>query len=268
MKKKLSIAISPCPNDTFIFENIFNQSLIHPDYDFTFHFLDIEQLNDCAIKQSMDIIKISYAQSFAVQQHYTRLRSGGAMGFGIGPLLLKNKNADINLQLGKIAIPGYHTTANFLLSYLFPEINLKTELRFDKIEDAILNNEVDAGLVIHESRFTYKDKGLEKIADLGELWQQKTNLPIPLGCIVIRNTIEKSIQLEIEKMIAASIPDYTSEIILTPFIKQNAQEMNEQVMRQHIQLYVNSFSKDIGIEGENAIAKMEKIMKSAYYTLQ
>jgi 1,4-dihydroxy-6-naphthoate synthase len=261
MKKKLSIAISPCPNDTFIFENIYKKHIVHDDVKFVFHFLDIEQLNDCAAMQSMDIIKVSYAQSFMVEQHYERLTSGGAMGFGVGPLLLKKQDAVVQLNQANVAIPGKHTTANFLLRYLYPEITTTTAMRFDTIEDAIKNNVVDVGLVIHESRFTYQTKGLEKIADLGELWQQQTALPIPLGCIVIKKSLGTDLKNDIEKMIADSIPDLDAKIVLSEFIKNHAQEMDEQVMQQHIQLYVNKYSKHIGEDGLQAIKKMKTILK-------
>jgi 1,4-dihydroxy-6-naphthoate synthase len=256
---KIKIAISPCPNDTFIFEKIYTKQLHIDGIEFEFYFLDIEELNKCAIAQSMDIIKISYAQYFSIKDNYNLLNSGGAMGYGVGPLLLKKKDTIFNPSNAHVAIPGVHTSANFLLSYLYPQIKNKTPMLFSKIEDALLNNEFDAGLVIHESRFTYAQKGLEKIEDLGLAWHQNTNLPIPLGCIVAQKKIDLPTQHKIERLIQDSIPNFNEPIILSSFIKSHAQEMEEDVMRQHIQLYVNEFSKHIGEQGKKSIGKMEAI---------
>jgi len=260
--KTLSIAISPCPNDTFIFENIYTEKIGIDGYTFDFDFLDIEELNKCAAAKKKDIIKISYAQYFQVKDNYTLLRSGGAMGFGVGPLLIQKKDANVNLSTAKIAIPGQHTTANFLLRYLFPNAKNKYSLLFSDIENAVLQGNADAGLVIHEGRFTYAEKGLAKIADLGELWQEKTGLPIPLGCIVIKKSLGEELKNEVEALIAQSIPPLQQAIILSDFIKMHAQEMEPQVMLKHIQLYVNDFSKDIGPLGEAAFAKMETVLSA------
>jgi 1,4-dihydroxy-6-naphthoate synthase len=259
-----NIGISPCPNDTFIFENIFTRKIALEGVTFQFHFHDIEELNQLAIQGKLDIIKISYAHYFNVKNNYNLLRSGGAMGYGVGPLLLKKANTIFNAQQAKVAIPGIHTTANFLLTYLFPSIKFKTPILFSTIEQAVLNDQYDAGLVIHEGRFTYKEKGLELIADLGDLWQQQLNLPIPLGCIIIKNTISEDLQLQIQLLIKESISNYdaSGRPLLSDFIKSHAQEMDENVMMQHINLYVNEFSKDIGAEGESVIALMGKTLTS------
>jgi 1,4-dihydroxy-6-naphthoate synthase len=260
-----NIGISPCPNDTFIFENIFTKKITLDGVTFQFHFYDIEELNHLATQGKMDIIKISYAHYFNVKNNYDLLRSGGAMGYGVGPLLLKKEGKIFDPQHAKVAIPGIHTTANFLLSYLFPTITAKSPMPFNVIEQAVLNEEFDAGLVIHESRFTYQQKGLELIADLGDRWQQQLNLPIPLGCIIIKKMIPKKLQIQIQQLISASIANYdvNGEPILSAFIKSYAQEMDEDVMLQHIKLYVNEFSKDIGAEGENVIALMGKTLASS-----
>jgi 1,4-dihydroxy-6-naphthoate synthase len=264
--KKLSIAISPCPNDTFIFENIYNKTVFIDDIEFEFHFLDIQELNQAASQAKFDIIKISFAHWPNVAHQYAMLHSGGAMGFGVGPLLVCKKNEAVNLSKCSIAIPGINTTANLLLSYLYPEIKAeqKQALLFSDIEDAILNNKYDAGVLIHEGRFTYQERGLHLIADLGTLWQQKENLPIPLGCIIAKQNLGADLCLQIEQLITASISNY-DEIqlpIISPFITQHAQEMSTDVMLQHINLYVNEFSKHFGENGMNAIAKLLQVSKA------
>jgi 1,4-dihydroxy-6-naphthoate synthase len=260
----LKIAISPCPNDTFIFEKIYLKQLQIEGVEFQFDFMDIEELNKCARNATHDIIKISYAQYFGVEENYQLLHSGGAMGFGVGPLLVQKKGNQLDAINAKVAIPGKHTTANFLLTYLFPELKNKEELIFHDIEKAVAESKYDAGLIIHESRFTYEEKGLEKVADLGDLWQQKTNLPIPLGGIVMHKKHNAQLIAHVEELISDSIPDLNTEIILTPFIRENAQEMSEHVMAQHIQLYVNEFSKQIGKEGYAAIQIMKSVLQHSH----
>jgi 1,4-dihydroxy-6-naphthoate synthase len=260
--QNLSIAISPCPNDTFIFEKLATTNLAHThNLNFTFQYADIEELNTLAQNYGADVIKISFAQYFSIKDKYTLLPCGGAMGYGVGPLLVKKLGTNININSGSIAIPGKHTTANFLLSYLFPNSINKTPLLFSQIEDDVLNNKFDAGLLIHEGRFTYSAKGLELIADLGKLWQAQTNLPIPLGCIVVKKSLGTQVIQSITELIKASIPSLQNPISITPYIKQHAQEMDEQVMMQHIQLYVNEFSIDIGNKGFQVIDTMESIYK-------
>lgn len=257
----LKIAISPCPNDTFIFENIFNKKVEIAGISFNFHFLDIEELNQAASAQKFDIIKISCAHFKNVAAHYELLKSGGAMGYGVGPLVVRKANSEIeitHLADKLIAIPGEHTTANFLLSHLFPEITNKKILLFSDIENAVLQDEVDLGLLIHEGRFTYQEKGLALVGDLGTLWHDKTNLPIPLGCIVIKKEIPNYLHEQVERLITYSISNYTQEgqPIISNFIKDHAQEMDTDTMLQHIRLYVNDFSKNMGESGMRAIEMM------------
>jgi 1,4-dihydroxy-6-naphthoate synthase len=260
---KLTIGISPCPNDTFIFEHIYNGTFSIPNVELEFIFADVQVLNELANSNSIDIVKMSYANYFTVQKKYTLLSSGGALGFGVGPILVQKKGASFNAETASVAIPGLHTTANFLLQYLMPNIQNKTSVLFSEIEMAILNNKVDAGLLIHESRFTYEQKGLEKIADLGELWLQQTKLPIPLGCIAASNKINNNIIIQLNSVIKKSIiKSQTNYPIISEFVKMHAQEMDEQIMKQHIDLYVNEFSLDIGENGKLAINKMESMLKT------
>jgi 1,4-dihydroxy-6-naphthoate synthase len=249
--QQISIAISPCPNDTFIFEEIHEKRLTLNNIEFKFHFLDIAELNQAATQCKFDVIKISTAHYKHINKDYTMLRSGGAMGFGVGPLLVKKENSKsvVNNSV-KIAIPGFTTTANFLLKQCYPEISetQKHEIIFSDIEDAVLQQQFDFGVLIHEGRFTYATKGLALEADMGELWHQKTNLPIPLGCIVAKNILGNELILQIEHLIQSSIKNFDNngEAIISEFIKLHAQDMDEKVMQQHINLYVNEFSKDMG----------------------
>jgi 1,4-dihydroxy-6-naphthoate synthase len=261
---QLTIAISPCPNDTFIFENLYNKTIQIDDVALQFHFLDIDELNKSASDNKYDIIKVSFAHLRNINTHYQMLESGGAMGKGVGPLLVKAKDYDINISESTIAVPGQNTTANFLLTYAYPYFNItqKKYMVFSDVEKALLSNVCQMGVLIHEGRFTYKEKGLELICDLGELWEQRENLPIPLGCIVAKKELGATLLSKIEQAITASITNYdsTGEPIISAFIKSHAQEMDEQVMLQHIKLYVNEYSKTMGNNGQLALQKMNEIM--------
>jgi 1,4-dihydroxy-6-naphthoate synthase len=270
---QLEIAISPCPNDTFIFENLFNKTIAIEGISFNFHFLDIEQLNNAATLAQYDIIKISYAHLHTVSENYALLQSGGAMGYGVGPLLVKDaKMGEVDIAECLVALPGKNTTANFLLTYLYPQIleKQKKYLLFSDIENAVLENECQLGVLIHEGRFSYKEHGLALINDLGDLWQKQENLPIPLGCIVAKHSLGERVHQQLEQAIADSISNYDMNgvPIISDFVKQHAQEMSEQVMLQHITLYVNAFSKSIGTQGLQAISKIDAIRGSAKFTAQ
>jgi 1,4-dihydroxy-6-naphthoate synthase len=261
----IHIAISPCPNDTFIFENIYNKQLTIDGYHFQFHFLDINDLNKAATAGLYDVVKISFAHLKNITHQYTMLQSGGAMGYGVGPLLVKkNDNSVVDLAQCKIAIPGKNTTANFLFSYFYPNVTThqKSEVLFSDIENAVLNNEYQLGVLIHEGRFTYQQKGLQLVADLGQLWEQHLNLPIPLGCIVAKKELGIDFALKIEQLITQSISNYDANgnAIISDFIKSHAKEMDEAVMRNHIDLYVNDFSKHMGQTGNAALEKMNTVI--------
>lgn len=256
---RLKIGISPCPNDTFIFEAIAKSMVRIPELELDFEYHDIAILNQKSQKQELDIIKISYANYFKIAEDYVLLRSGGAMGYGVGPLLLSKKDIIPNHN-HSCAIPGLNTTGNFLLQYAYPEIQQKTEISFDKIEDAVLNEDFDLGLVIHESRFTYEQKGLTKIKDLGQFWEEKEKLPIPLGGIAIKRSLAKEYGILFNEAIIKSIIWQENNTVLSDYIQSHAQEMDASVMQQHINLYVNNFSKDIGKVGEKAIGFMKDLL--------
>jgi 1,4-dihydroxy-6-naphthoate synthase len=250
-----TLGFSPCPNDCFIFDALIHKKIDTQGIDFEVVMEDVEALNNRAFKQELDITKLSYHAFLYVTNHYALLNSGSALGFNCGPLLVKKATAEIqNLDTASIAIPGKYTTANFLLSIAFPNAKNKKELLFSEIENAVLLNKVDAGLLIHENRFTYQEKGLEKIIDLGEFWENLIHAPIPLGGIVVKRNIDNSLQKIIDALIKQSVEfAFSNPESCMPFVKQHAQEMSEEVMKKHIALYVNDFSIDLGNTGKKAI---------------
>ena len=255
----LTIGISPCPNDTYIFEAIANSIISASAIGFNFEYHDIAVLNQKSQAVELDIVKVSYANYFKIAKDYILLKSGGAMGFGVGPLLLSPEKISPN-EKHKVAIPGKNTTANFLLQYAFPKLKNKTEIPFDQIEEALVSNKFDLGLVIHESRFTYEQKGLHKVMDLGSYWEENENLPIPLGGIAIKRSLAKEYGQTINDLIIQSIEWQERQATLSDYIQSHAQEMEIEVMQQHIDLYVNDFSKNVGSDGEKAIAFMKKML--------
>ncbi len=252
---KLTLGFSPCPNDTFIFDALVNKKIDTGDFDFELFLEDVQTLNQWALEGKLDISKISYGVFPLITHQYDLLDSGGALGKGVGPLLISKKEISIaDINGCSIAIPGINTTAHLLFSLAFPDAEKKEFMIFSSIEDAVLNEKVDCGVIIHENRFTYQKKGLRKIVDLGEYWELKTGCPIPLGGIVINNRSDKSIQKKINDLIRKSVEYAFSHYpLLTDFVKQHSQEMDEKVMRQHIDLYVNNYSISLGSDGERAV---------------
>jgi len=257
MSEKLSIGFSPCPNDTFIFDALVHHKIDTEDLEFNVYLGDVEDLNTKAFNKELDITKISYHAFGYLTNEYVLLDSGSALGKGCGPLLIKNKGANIELENAKIAIPGKYTTANFLLSIARPEAKNKQETLFSEIESAVIDNKVDAGLIIHENRFTYQDKGLEKIIDLGEYWENTTGQLIPLGGIIIKRNLPRDVIEKVNRILRKSI-EFAFENPSEPleYMQCNAQEMSEKVMMQHVELYVNKYSIDLGSEGRSAITQM------------
>lgn len=258
MRNKLFIGISPCPNDTFIFDALLNNKIENELFDFELIIEDVEDLNKLVLENKLDVSKISFHTYFKINDYYQILNSGAALGFNNGPILIsKRKIYPDELQDVKIAIPGKNTTANLLLSIFNPKITNKVEYLFSDIEEAILTNEIDAGLIIHESRFTYESKGLKKIIDLGEYWQKLTNNPIPLGGIVVNRNLNPQIKHQIDSLIRKSIEyAFANPLESIPFIKKYAQELSSEVIQKHIDLYVNNFSIDLGEKGQGAIKNL------------
>ena len=253
----LSLAFSPCPNDTFIFDALVNSGIDTGGLRFDVALEDVETLNQWALRGEKDITKLSFSALLKCSDEYQMLQSGAALGRGVGPLLITadSRNAAITPNADtRIAIPGKNTTANLLLSLAFPEAKNKTEVIFSEIEAAVLRGGFDAGLIIHESRFTYADRGLHKIIDLGEWWEQTANAPIPLGCIAAKKSLGQETIARLEGLIRWSLESsWSTYPQLSDYVRCHAQEMDEAVMRQHIDLYVNDFTKDLGEEGNRAV---------------
>jgi 1,4-dihydroxy-6-naphthoate synthase len=252
-----TLAYSPCPNDTYVLAALTN-GLLDDAPQVDAHLADIEELNEAAARGTYELIKVSYGAVPALSDRYRVLRAGGALGRACGPLLVARPDAAPPLFTEfahkRIAIPGERTTA-FLLLRLALGRNVKhVAMRFDRIISAVASGEVDAGLVIHESRFTYRDSGLISIADLGEWWETLTLLPVPLGAILVRNDVADADAKAIDNAIARSLAyarDHEDAIM--PYVREHAFEMNDEVMRQHIALYVNEFTHDVGAVGIEAV---------------
>jgi len=252
---QLSLGFSPCPNDTFIFDALVHQKIDTEGLSFTVSLADVEELNEKAFKQELDITKLSYhAMAFCLDD-YQLLNSGSALGSGVGPLLIaKKKLSKAEINDATIAIPGKYTTANFLLSLAYPEATNKVETLFSEIETAVIEGRVDAGLIIHENRFTYQDKGLVKLMDLGNYWEEKSNNLIPLGGIVVKRSFDEQLKVKIDRVLKRSINfAFNNRASSRAYIQEHAQEIEESVIRQHIDLYVNEYSIDLGDKGRNAV---------------
>lgn len=255
--KKLSIGFSPCPNDTFIFDALIHSKIDTEGIEFEVHMADVEELNQMAFRGALDITKLSYHAFLHILEDYIMMDSGSALGNNCGPLLIKNAGAENPNSNDLIAIPGKYTTANFLLNYAYPELQNKKELLFSDIESAIKAKQVSAGLIIHENRFTYAQRGFKKVKDLGEHWEQSTGMPIPLGGIAIKRNHDKALQEKVQRLIRKSLEyAFANPTDSLDFVKQHAQEMDAEVMQKHINLYVNDYSLSLGENGKAAIQKM------------
>lgn len=259
--KTLSIGFSPCPNDTFIFDAMVNGKIDTQGWQFKVYLEDVETLNQWSEDGRLDITKLSFRTLIEVLPKYRILNAGSALGKGCGPLLIAKKEIALSeIPELTIAIPGEKTTANMLLSYAFPGASKRRVMVFSDIEDAVLKNEVDLGLIIHESRFTYRQKGLVRIMDLGAYWEEHTGSAIPLGGIGIRRTLAPELQQTMDRLIRKSLEyAFRNYPELSSYTTCHAQEMEEQVMRQHIDLYVNEFSLDLGETGKHSIRKMMQV---------
>lgn len=260
---KFTLGFSPCPNDTFIFDALVNNKIDTEGFEFDVQLEDVETLNQWALEGKLDITKLSFPAFFKSLEHYTLLNAGSAIGNGVGPLLITDSKTELTseeINQASIALPGKNTTANLLFSYAYPDANDKTFMLFSEIENALLNKQVDLGVIIHENRFTYHQKGLHKVLDLGEFWEEKMESPIPLGGIAINQSIKRSVALKINELIHKSLEfGFKNYPTINEYVKQHSQEMSEEVMRQHIDLYVNQFSLDIGEDGRNAIENLFEV---------
>ena len=253
----LSLAFSPCPNDCFMFDAIVNRRIDLDGLDFSVRLADVEALNHAAFSGDIDVTKLSYHAFAYCARDYALLDAGSALGRNCGPLLISKRTIAVDeVAQGNlsIAIPGKYTTANLLLGLAFPDAQRKTELVFSDIEGALLNGDYDAGVIIHENRFTYEGKGLKKIVDLGEFWERTTGAPIPLGGIVVKRALPADSQQRGNRVLRRSVEHaFAHRADSLPFVRDHAQEMSEDVMYKHIDLYVNDYSIDLGADGRRAV---------------
>lgn len=251
--KKLSLHISPCPNDTFAFDAIINHRIDH-DFDLAVEFKDIEELNEGVLAGIPDISKISYSVYPKIADEYLLLDSGSALGRGNGQLLVHRKGE--NSPIRTVATPGLNTTANALLMRYFPEVEVAPML-FSTIAEAVERGETDAGVLIHEGRFVYHRRNLELVADLGKLWEAESGLPLPLGAIVMRRSVAATICKQFEALLADSVRfAFENPQISRQFVKQHAQELEDAVIESHIALFVNEYTVTLGKEGREAVKRL------------
>jgi len=254
----LSLGFSPCPNDCFMFDAIVNERIDLEGLSFTPHLADVEALNRETFAGTADVTKLSYHAYAYCRGNYELLDAGSALGRNCGPLLISARPITPNeVRSGRlrIAIPGVYTTANFLLGLAFPEALDRTALVFSEIEGALLDGRFDAGVIIHENRFTYEAKGLHKVVDLGEFWEQETGAPIPLGAIAVRRSLPEDVKQRVNRLVRQSVEfAFAHRDASLPYVRAHAQEMSEEVMYKHIDLYVNHYSVELGPDGRRAVA--------------
>jgi 1,4-dihydroxy-6-naphthoate synthase len=274
---KLTLGFSPCPNDTFIFDALVNHRIDTGELEFEVILEDVETLNAGALQGKLDITKLSFPAFFQSIDTYVLLNSGSALGKGVGPLLVSKSpignwqssngkeqlamdNLQSKIENSKVALPGINTTANLLFSFAFPGAKKKEFMIFSAIEDAVLMEKADLGVIIHENRFTYRDKGLHKVADLGSYWEERMKVPIPLGGIAARRSLGETVIRQVDQLIRKSIETaYKTYPVISDYVKSYSQSMSEDVMRQHIDLYVNDFSLDLGKDGKQAVIILHEV---------
>lgn len=255
---KLKLHISPCPNDTFMFYALVHHLVDTQGLEFDLRLADIEELNASALRGEPDVSKISYGVYPELAERYALLTAGSALGFGVGPLLVAKQPIDPqDITQCRVALPGPHTTAHMLFSSAFPSAQRKQHMLFSSIEEAVLQGEADAGVIIHESRFTYASRGLHRVLDLGQWWEQQHSLPVPLGGIAVRRSLPPDVQQALNRALRASVELAMAQPHrAAAFVAQHAQEMSPEVQRQHIALYVNQHSINLDALGQQAIAAL------------
>lgn len=253
----LTLAFSPCPNDCFMFDAIVHRRIDLEGLEFDVRLADVEALNRDAFDGRTDVTKLSYHAFAYCAERYGMLTAGSALGRNCGPLLISRRPiAQDEVAAGRlrIAIPGRYTTANLLLGLAFPAATNTTAMVFSEIESAVQEGRVDAGVIIHENRFTYEARGLRKVVDLGEFWEAATGHPIPLGGIVMRRSWPADLQTAMNRILRRSVEyAFAHRDETLPFVRAHAQDMDDAVMFKHIDLYVNNFSIDLGADGRRAV---------------
>ena len=266
---KISIGYSPCPNDTFIFDALINGKIDTQGLDFVCTLADVEALNQMATQEVLDITKLSFNAFGKLTEKYQLLNAGSALGKACGPLLISKRDLKKDLKDCVVAIPGENTTANLLLSIALPEITNKKVVIFSEIEQQLLEDKVDLGLIIHENRFTYESKGLIKIIDLGEYWESTTGKLIPLGGISIRRSLDQTIKEKVDFLISESVRfAFENPQSGMDYIRNHAQEMDDSVINSHISLYVNEYSQNLGNVGKDSINHLLQAMQDLDKTLK
>jgi len=268
---KLSLGFSPCPNDTFIFDALVNNKIDAQGFDFDPVLEDVETLNQWALQGRLDITKLSFPAFFRSIDRYILLDSGSALGKGVGPLLISARPGVTNEEIKEatIVLPGMNTTAHLLFSFAFPGASKKKFSIFSDIEAEVLRGKADLGVIIHENRFTYQERGLHKVMDLGEYWEDKMKVPIPLGAIAIRRSLGAAVADKISSLIKRSLQHaFDNYPVVSDYVKRHSQEMSEDVMRKHIDLYVNNYSLDLGADGKRAIGILHELFSRTHNTLR
>ncbi len=258
--KPITMGFSPCPNDTFIFNGLINGPLKIPGHVIHEQLHDVETLNQMAFSETLDVTKLSFYAWLMVKQHYRLLDCGGSLGFGCGPVVIAKQALDHGDMAGcRIAIPGQWTTAHLLFRLWAPDARQRIFMPYHQIFDAIRSGQADCGVIIHESRFTFEQAGFIKVVDLGSFWEQRTRLPIPLGCIAVHNRIPQPVVPQLESQIRESITMAQADPAATlPYIRNHAQEMTRSVLNAHIETFVNAFSLNLGPEGRAAVDALEQ----------
>ena len=261
---KLSLAYSPCPNDTFAFHAMTHGLVDCEGISFEVHLADVQELNKKAKSHSFNICKLSYHAFFLVSDNYAMLKTGSALGYGNGPLLVSN-NGSTPDSGSEILIPGETTTAALLLKIAFPGLTKTTPMLFSDIERALCKNQYQYGVLIHEKRFTYKQRGLHLIADLGEKWSNMSGMPVPLGGIAVSRSLGLSLSQKIERVLKRSIefalqnPDVSKE-----YVCSYAPESSFEIRKKHIDMFVNEYTRELGDEGEQAVGELYKYAAEHY----
>lgn len=262
---KLSMAYSPCPNDTFMFHDVAAGLLARDGYDVAVHLHDVETLNRKALEGAFDVTKVSFHAYLLARQHYQLLNTGAALGFGCGPLVVAREPLNqTDMARVRVAVPGELTTAHLLFRLWAPQAQQKIFVPYDQVLDAVQSGAADCGILIHETRFVYRQAGLACVADLGQWWETQTGQPIPLGCIVARKTLGAAVISDLERLLRQAIVHSRAEPAGTAaYVRRHAQETDEKVLQQHIQMFVTDFSVDLGERGHAAIAALEKMARAA-----
>lgn len=262
---EVTLGFSPCPNDTFIFNALVNGPLQPAGHRLHVTLQDVETLNRMAFEERLDITKLSFYAWLKARDHYRLLSSGGALGYGCGPLVIAAESyGPDDMDRCRIVLPGKWTTAHLLFRMWAPQAHQRRFISYDKIFDALRKGEADCGVIIHESRFTFESAGFRPVIDLGAWWEEQTGLPIPLGCIAVHRRLPLPVADQLDQAIRESIRQARCDPdAALPYIRAHAREMTAEVLRAHIDTFVNEFSLDLGEKGREAVQMLEMRARQA-----